>query len=383
MTILVKNIESTLSQLAPAMLKMDYDNVGLQVGDSSSKVKKILVSLNITSEVAEEAVKKKCDLIVSHHPLIFRPLKNIRAGEGNSDIIIKLVRNNISYIACHTNFDSVKQGVSFLLAEKIGLKNPKVLVTSKEIRKSSYIENYKLTVYVPKTHLFLLKKALAEAGAATIGEYDFCYFEQEGTGSFRPGIKATPHIGEKEKLSEITEIKLETIVPVRTVSSVIKALLQTHPYEEPAYDLYKLENDFQNYGLGAIGDLEKEVSMNEFLKIVTNKLKIDNVRFSRPENSKRIKRVAVMGGSGGDMWRKALSQGADAYLTAECDHHTFLDAKGKLFIVEATHQATEQFAVQGLTNYIKSKYANLEVVTSQEDCDPILYYNKINEVLNV
>ena len=373
----VADILKTLDDWIIPQVKWDNDSTGLQVGDKSQRVNKVMLAVNPTPEVMEEAVRKNCELVITHHPLFYHPMKRIVKGDFYADTAIVCIKNNISYAAYHTNLDLVKDGVSFALARELNLSKIKPLVPLSEISGVTIQENYKLTVYVPATHVDKIKKAISGSGGGTIGDYDYCFFESEGKGSFRPGNTTKPYLGEHGEISNVNEIKLETIVPSWRLDAVTTEMIKAHPYEEPAYDIYKLENPSENFGLGSIGELENEISLDDFLNLLKKVLGTENLRVAVHNKNRTIKKVAVAGGSCADYWRKAYAQKADIYLSSEFAHHTYLEAKRYINIVDASHHATEQFAVKRLHEYLSSNCKKIDIEISEIDKDPIsdCFYN--------
>ena len=370
----VANILKTLDNWIIPQIKWDNDSIGLQVGDKSQQVSKIMLAVNPTPEVMEEAAKKNCELVITHHPLFYHPMKRIVKGDFYADTAIACIKNNISYAAYHTNLDLVKDGVSFALARELNLSKIEPLVPLSEISGVTVQENYKITVYVPASHADKIKKTISASGGGTIGDYDYCFFESEGKGSFRPGNTAKPYLGKQGEISNVDEIKIETIVPGWQLDTVISEMIKTHPYEEPAYDIYKLENSSKNFGLGSIGELENEMNLEDFLNLLKETLGTENLRIAIHDKNQKIKRVAVAGGSCAGYWREAHTKKADIYLSSEFDHHTYLEAKRYLNIVDASHHATEQFAVKRLQEYLSFHYEKINIEISETDKDPVSDY---------
>ena len=357
---------------APKEISWQKDNVGLQVGSVKRKVTNILLSLELTDGVVEDAIKKNCNLIITHHPLLFHSLKRIDTlNDKNSRLIEKLIKNDITLYSAHTNLDFTKDGVSFELAKILNLKKINFLVNLKS-------NQNKLSVFVPITHINQVSKAIFEAGGGIIGEYSNCSFKTSGKGTFKGSGKTNPSIGKKENYEEVEEIKLEILVNSWKLRNVLNALFKVHPYEEIAYDIYPLENYNANYGAGAIGELEKPLPLNAFLTYISRKLNIKNFRFTEGKNT-RISKVAVCGGSGSDLIRNAINSGADAFITADIKYHTFHDSNREILLIDAGHYETEIHSLKEikkkLTNYINSNNSDIKIFKYNGSTNPIIFFN--------
>lgn len=349
----------------------EWDNVGLQIGSSSLEVKKILVALDVDENVVQEAVDNNVQLIISHHPLLMKGIKSINIDQPKGNLISKLIKNNISVYAAHTNLDSVQGGVNTILAEKLGLKNIDVLHI---VGSEKYV---KLVAYVPEGHQDTVRDAISEAGAGWIGNYSHCTFQVSGTGTFCPREGTNPYIGSEGELEHVGEKRLETIVPVEKLSEVVSSMISAHPYEEVAYDIYPLENQGPAYGLGRIGQLDEPIAFSEIVKLVKRTLNLDVVKTGGSQH-KLIKKVAVCGGSVGELWPVALAKGADAYITGDIKYHTAQDmtATGLSFI-DAGHYGTEVPVVEKVCVYLNEICAKenikVEVVKSKTQKEPFTY----------
>ncbi len=365
---LTKYLESWM----PSEIAWEKDNVGLQVGNLQNEIINILICLDVNPKVIEEAIQQKCNLIISHHPILFNPIKKIDTSKDTaSKIIQQLIKNDISLISYHTNFDFTKEGVSFQLAKIIGLQNIKFL--------SHLIDNqYKLVVFVPSDSVDKVSKAIFNYGGGIIGEYSNCSFQIQGNGTFKGSEKSNPTIGKKEKLEKISEIRLEVLVNQWDINSVISNMLKVHPYEEPAFDIYPLRNQNVNYGEGAIGDLPNELSTKDFLELVSNKLKVKFLRYTSGKNN-GIKRVAVCGGAGSALLNEAINNNADAFITADIKYHTFQDSQNKILLIDAGHYETEIVSLKELKikidKFLSVKKINTQVFIVKENTNPIKYFN--------
>lgn len=368
MKVKIQQIISIVEQLAPKYLAETWDNVGLQVGDPAGEASKVLVSLDVTNEVIEEAIQNDVDLVVCHHPLIFTPIKNLRFDTPLGLSLAKLIGNNIAVYAAHTNLDSAPKGVNALLAETIGL-------VFSEVLSPGLVEKLcKIVVFVPTGHEDAVRDAMAKAGAGWIGNYSHCTFQTAGTGTFKPLAGANPFLGEIGKLEKAEEFRIETIVPERAAAKVIKAMLKAHPYEEVAYDLYSLKNEGQAAGLGRVGRLPEAITLAELVERVKSGLGLSYVRVGgNPES--RVEKVALCGGSGASLLHKAAFKGANVLLTGDIKYHEALDilAQGMSFI-DAGHNGTERLIVPVLARYLREKAEEtklaVEIIESRVNTDP-------------
>ncbi len=363
------NIVKIIEDWAPESIAWDKDNVGLQVGSLQREVSNILLCLDVNEDVVREAAKLKCNLIISHHPLLFRPLKKIDVGKDqHSKIIEMLIKKNITLFSVHTNLDFTKDGVSFQLAKKLGLKNQKFLLNLSS-------NQNKISVFVPLKFADKVADAMHNTGAGIIGEYSNCSFRTVGTGTFKGSEKSNPEFGLKNKLETVEEIKIEVLVNSFDLDKVVAAMKKAHPYEEAAYDVYVLANKDINHGMGVIGNLEKELSDKQFLKLVSKSLKIKNFRYAKGKNS-GINKVAVCGGSGSDLLNTAIKSGADTFVTADVKYHTFQDAENKILLIDAGHYETEIHSLNEIKNKIeKSISEKIKIFKYKGSTNPIVFYN--------
>ncbi len=359
----IYEITSYLEQLAPLGLQESYDNAGLLIGAADREVKKALITLDVTGEVVEEALEHQCDLIIAHHPLIFKELKKIDYNSDTGKMIVNLVKGDIAVYAVHTNIDNVLEGVNGILAEKLGLHHVKILAP-----KSNTL--FKIAVFCPVAHANKVRQAMFDAGAGNIGNYDSCSFNSEGFGTFKASENADPFVGEAGELHKEKEIRIETVVPEYFLRSVISAMIAVHPYEEVAYDVFPLANEQQNVGAGIIGELPRETDGKEFLRFIKQQLNAAYLRHTEMIN-KPVKKVAVCGGSGSFLIHQAYRAGADIYITADVKYHEFFNYKGKMIIVDAGHYETEQFAKELLYAKLKGKFPNFALQISNTITNPI------------
>ena len=354
---------------APKSIAWEKDNVGLQVGSLRREAKNILLCLDVDEKVVDEAIQKNCNLIISHHPLLFRPLINIDVDrDKRSKIIEKLIKKDITLYSAHTNLDFTKDGVSFQLAKKLGLANQKFLL--------NHSPNLnKLIVFVPVDSVDKVAEAMHGAGAGVIGEYTYCSFRTTGTGTFKGSGKSNPKVGTKGKIEKVDEVKIEVLVNSFNISKVITAMKEVHPYEEIAYDIYPLQNENTNYGIGVIGELEKDLPVTEFLHLISKSLKIKNFRFSKGSKP-IIKKVAVCGGSCSDLLDTVIKSGADAFVTADIKYHTFQDAEDQILFIDAGHYETEIHSLNEIKVRIEKSLTNkIKIFKYSGTTNPIVFYN--------
>ena len=362
----VKDIIKCIENIAPLELQESYDNSGLIIGDAESKVSKALICIDVTENVIEEAIKNKCNLILSHHPLIFKKINKITNDHYTGRCIIKAVQHNISVYAAHTNLDSVKGGINSMLCEKIGLINTKILKSKKDILK-------KLVTFCPLNKADVVRKALFDCGAGHIGNYDSCSYNINGSGTFRALENANPYVGKKGKLHFENEIRIETIFPGYLEKIILKALFASHPYEEVAYDIYPLDNEFKQAGEGMIGELNKPMGVTDFLKHIKKITGCRSIRHSEL-TSKVIKKVAVCGGSGSYLIKDAISAGADMFITSDLKYHQFYETEGKIIISDIGHYESEQFVKDILVELLNKNFPTFAILVSREDKNPVHYF---------
>jgi len=362
----LKELCAYLDSAVPLSFQESYDNSGLQLGLPEMNITSALITLDVTEEVVDEAVSQKCNLIISHHPLIFTGIKKITGRTFTDRIIFKAIKNNIAVYSSHTNLDIFSAGVSRKMAEKLDLKEIKVL---------SPLEKrlLKLVTYVPEAHLDKVKDALFEAGAGVIGNYDNCGFSATGTGSFRGNNSTTPFVGEPGKVHFEKEVRFETVLYSHLRDNVIKALLSAHPYEEVAYDIYVLENKNIDAGLGCTGEFNSLVTETDFLKLVSSVFDAKGIRHSKL-TGKSVKKIALCGGSGVSLLNEAIATEADVFLTADVKYHNFFEAENKILLVDAGHFESEKFSTEIIKDLIIKKFPKFAVRFSETNTNPINYF---------
>ncbi len=358
-------IISYVDELAPFALQESYDNSGLQIGDPNKDIKAALLCIDITEDVLEEALRTESDLIISHHPLIFGTVKKLTGQNMSERIIERAIKNNVAILSVHTNIDSVLGGVNKKICDKMGLSNTKILSPVEG-------ELLKLVFFVPAGKAEEVRNVVFEAGAGVIGGYDCCSFNLEGEGGFRAGENTTPYVGDKGKIHYETEMRVETILPAFLKNKVIARLLEAHPYEEVAYDVYKLENHWDQSGMGMTGCFDEEMEEHDFLNAVKKVFNAACIRYTALRN-KKIKKVAVCGGSGSSLLQKAISSGSDAFITADVKYHQFFDAENNILLADIGHYESEQFTKELFYEYLTKKIPKFAVRLSEVNTNPINY----------
>jgi dinuclear metal center YbgI/SA1388 family protein len=362
----IKDVISEIEKFAPPAYQESYDNSGLLVGNKEERINGVLLSLDCVESVIDEAIKLKCNLIIAHHPIIFGGLKRLTGANYVERTVIKAIRNNIAIYAAHTNVDNVKGGVNAKIAEKLGLINLKILSPKKQLLK-------KLVTYVPPTHLEKVRASLFEAGAGNIGNYDNCSFNISGEGTFRGNENSDPFIGEKGKVSHEKEIRVEIIFEAIHESRILKNLLANHPYEEVAFDVYPLDNSYQNVGSGMTGEFEKPISETEFLNLLKKAFHLKMVKHT-PLLNKSVKKVAFCGGSGAFLIKSAINSGSDAYISADIKYHEFFDAESRILIADTGHFENEQFTPEIFYELIQKKFTTFATYLSKVNTNPVNYF---------
>lgn len=361
----IRDIVSSIEQIAPMSYQESYDNSGLIVGDYNQEVSGVVICLDVIESVVEEAIQLGANMIIAHHPIVFKGLKRFNGNNYVERTVMLAIKNDIAIYAAHTNIDSVRGGVSEKICDLIGLKNKKILSPVSEDLK-------KLVTFVPVDHADKVREALFIAGAGNIGNYDACSYTTEGIGTFRGGEDAKPFVGEKGEVHQEIEVRFETIFPKHLKGKIIGALLDHHPYEEVAYDIYALENNNSQAGLGMIGELETPENSVDFLKRIKEIFRSGCVRHTEIVK-KEVKKVAVCGGSGSFLLHKAMSAKADIFVTGDFKYHEFFDAEGKLIIADIGHYESEQFTRDIFYEIVTKKFPNFAVHISEINSNPINY----------
>jgi dinuclear metal center YbgI/SA1388 family protein len=362
----IKEIISFLESFAHPSLQEHYDNAGLITGDAGWECSGIICSLDATEEVVNEAIAKKCNLIVAHHPIIFSGLKKINGKNYVEKTIIAAIKNDMAIYAVHTNIDSVMEGVSGKMATMLGLKNISILSPKENILK-------KLITFAPPDKAEQIRKAVFSAGGGHIGNYSECSFNASGTGTFRPEAGTNPYVGEIGKQHLEEEIKIEVVFPFFLENDLIAAMKAAHPYEEAAFDIIPLSNHHQSIGFGLAGDLTASVSEIEFLSAIKQIFRVPVIRHTALLN-KPVKKVAVCGGAGSFLISNALAAGADAFITADIKYHEFFDANNRMLIADIGHYESEQFTIDLFKEVLEQKFPTFAILKTEVKTNPVNYF---------
>lgn len=361
----VSDVLSILAQLAPPAFQESYDNSGLLIGDSSMKITGVLICLDVTQDVLEECRKNKCNLIVSHHPIIFKPIRSLTEATPGEKLIRRIIQSDIAVIAVHTNLDNSSLGINMALAGKLGLRQVKILEPKRGMLR-------KLVVFCPVDSAEVVREAIFSAGAGMIGNYDCCSFNSGGLGSFRANSKASPYVGNKGKLHFENEVRIETIFPSFIENRLIECIRKAHPYEEVAYDIYPLENAYPIAGSGVIGSLPEPLSPAKIKELIRKKLKVQHLR-SSAYSREAVRSIAICSGSGAFLIPSAWKSGADAFLTADLKYHDFQMYDDQMLLIDAGHYETELIANEILKDALTKKFPNFAVLSSKSAKNPVNY----------
>jgi dinuclear metal center YbgI/SA1388 family protein len=363
----IKDILFEIEQFAPLVYQESYDNCGVQVGDINKEATGALLTLDVTEAVVEEAMALGYNLIIAHHPVIFSGLKSLTGKNYVERVILKAIKNDVTIYAAHTNLDNVQMGVNKKIADRLGLQQTRILAPVSG-------KLYKLFTYVPKEAEAALKEAFFNAGLGQIGAYSECSFGVNGTGTFRPSKNSNPAIGvaggERENVSEV---KLEVLVPQHLKSVAIATLQKNHPYEEVAYELIAIENENQTIGAGMIGELKEPMAATDFLRYLKTQMQTDCIRHTAI-HSATIQRVALCGGSGSFLLKQAMAAKADVFITGDYKYHQFFDAENRIMIADIGHYESEQFTIEIFSEILKEKFPNFATLFTKTNTNPVNYY---------
>ena len=362
---IIKNITDHIEELAPLAYAEGFDNVGLLVGNYNTEISGILVTLDTLEITIDEAIEKNCNLIISFHPIIFSGLKKLTGSTYVERVVMKAIKNDIAIYAIHTALDNSFKGVSAKMCDVIGLKNTQVLMPQKGNIK-------KLTTYVPVKDADELRDSLFIAGAGNIGNYENCSFNMEGKGTYKGNEDSNPTIGEKGNLHIEKETFISVIFEKHLERKIVKALFKNHPYEEVAYDIVSLDNIHQNIGMGMIGELDEAMDEAHFFKLLKNKFHLKSIKHSALSGNK-IKKVAVLGGSGSFAIEQAKKVGVDVFVTSDLKYHDFFKAENKIVLADIGHYESEQFTKNLLVDYLTKKFTNFAIILSEKNTNPINY----------
>lgn len=361
----IKEIVSALERFAPLPLQDGFDNAGVQIGLTDAEATGALLCLDVTEAVLDEAIALGYNLVIAHHPLMFKGCKSITGKDYVERCILKAIKNDIVVYAMHTNLDNARNGVNFKIAEKIGLKNLRVLAP----KENSLL---KLVTFVPVAEADKVRRALFAAGCGNIGNYDSCSYNSEGEGTFRANAEARPFCGEIGELHREPEVRIETILPVYKEREAVKALLNAHPYEEPAFDLYPLKNDWKQMGAGLVGELEEPETELEFLKRIKRIFEVECLRHNKL-SGREIEKVALCGGAGAFLLPEAIRSGADVFITGEIKYHDYFGHEEEILMAEIGHYESEQYTKEIFYSIIRDLFPNFTLQLSKINTNPIKY----------
>lgn len=369
MPLTLADVIQELERIAPCELQESYDNAGLITGRHDTLLTGVLCTLDCTEAVVMEAARRGCNLVVAHHPIVFRGLKRLNGNNHVERAVIAAIKNDIAIYAIHTNLDNVlHRGVNERIAQQIGLKADSLRILD-PVRERLI----KLTTFVPVEQAETVRQAIFDAGAGRIGRYDECSFNTEGLGTFRAGQGTNPFVGKHGERHTEAEQRIEVILPRHLKNAVMKALRAAHPYEEIAYDLIPLLNQWQEAGSGLVGDLPEPMPVADFLQLVKTRMEIGQLRYAEGDG-RTIRKVAICGGAGSFLIGKALQQ-ADAYLTADIKYHEFFEAENTLLLCDLGHFESEKFTINLLSDIIRDKFPNFAVLLSETETNPVKYYS--------
>jgi dinuclear metal center YbgI/SA1388 family protein len=364
-SIKIKDVTRYLEEWAPLSYQETYDNAGLITGDFSNDVSGVLVTLDCTEDVVEEAIQSQCNLIIAHHPIIFKGLKKLTGSNYVERTIIKALKHDIAIYAIHTNLDNVQSGVNRKICEKIGMKNVRILSA-----KDGTLN--KLVTFIPKENLDAVTSALYAAGAGQVGDYKNCSFQLEGTGTFLPTDSTDPYIGEKNKQTYVDEVRVEMLFQAYQKNQVLTALRKAHPYEEVAFYIFPLLNENQDVGSGMVGDLQQPMEPLDFLRSLKDKMNLNVIRYTALL-PRKVQKIAVCGGSGSFLLQKAIQANADFFVTADFKYHEFFDADGKIMIADVGHHESEVFTKDLIMDVLMKKFRTFAINFSKTPTNPISY----------
>ena len=362
----IQEVTEILETWAPLPNAEGFDNVGLLVGNANQEVSQILVAHDALENVVDEAIRKNCNLIVCFHPIIFSGIKQLTGKNYVERAVIKAIKNDVAIYAMHTALDNVPHGVNYGMSRALGLKDCSILIPKSETI-------YKLTTYVPHAFAKIVTDTLFEAGAGKIGQYDECSFMNTGEGTYKAGEGANPFLGEIGVQHQESETQIHITFEKRLESKVMAALLKSHPYEEVAYEITALENSNQHLGMGMIGTLPEALDASAFLDLIKKTFKTGGVRHSAILE-KKIKKVAVLGGSGAFGIKNAIRSGADAYVTSDLKYHDYYSAENRILIADVGHYESERFTKNIIADYLTEKIRNFAIILSEENTNPINYF---------
>lgn len=362
----IADVIRVLEEEAPLAYQESYDNCGLIIGNPETELTNALICLDSTEAIVEEAIQTGCNLIIAHHPIVFSGLKKINGKNYVERTVIKAIQNNIAIYAIHTNLDNIYSGVNQKIAQVLGLSNTYILSPKNNSLR-------KLSVFCPESHSEQVRLAMTQSGAGTIGNYDQCSFNSKGIGTFRANEKAKPFIGESNEIHHEPEVKVEVIFPFPLQENILRAMRSNHPYEEVAYDLFMLENKNQTLGSGMVGELSEEMSETEFLGLLKSRLGTSCVRHTALLG-KKVKKIALCGGSGSFLLKDAIREKCDFFVTADFKYHEFFDAENRIIIADVGHYESEQFTKELLRDFLMKKFRTFAPLLSSINTNPVNYF---------
>ena len=361
----IKEILAVIEQLAPIALQESYDNSGVQVGDVNQEAKGALLCIDVTEEVVDEAITLGCNLIVSHHPLAFRKFQSLTGKNYVERCMIKAIKNDMVVYAAHTNLDNANEGINCYLAKMLGLQNIRILAPQNN-------KLLKMVTFTPHSHVDQVRNALFNAGAGSIGDYDSCSYNLTGEGTFRGGENTHPFAGEVGTLHTEPEVRTEVILPNYKKEEVIRALIAVHPYEEPAYDIYALENQWTQAGSGIVGTLPEEMEEENFLYLIKDTFNLNTIQYSALRN-KSVRDVAICSGAGNFLIPRAIGYGADVFITGEAKYNDFYDVEDKILLAIIGHYESEVFTKNVFYDAVSEKYPTFALYMAGTDKNPVKY----------
>ncbi len=361
----IKEIIQTIEQLAPLQLQEDFDNSGVQVGDINREATGALLAIDLTEDVIDEAISLGCNLIISHHPIAFKSFKSLTGRNYVERCIMLAIKNDIVIYAAHTNLDNAFGGVNYKLAQMLELKNVKILQPKEDAL-------LKFVTTVPEQHAESVRNAIFNAGAGYIGNYDCCSYNLLGEGTFRAGDSSNPFVGEKGELHYENEVRIETVIPIMKKEEVLRALLAVHPYEEPVFDLFPIINEWGRHGSGVVGELPEPMPEQEFLYMLKDIFNLPTISHSKIQG-KDILDIAICGGSGSFLIPKAISYGADVFITGEAKYNDFYDVEDKILLAVVGHYESEICTKEIFYEIISEKFPTFALHKSAFDSNPVKY----------
>ncbi|MFE3869217.1 Nif3-like dinuclear metal center hexameric protein [Flavobacterium sp. LS2P90] len=361
----IKEIITFLEEMAPLDYAEDFDNVGLLVGDQEAEATGVLVCHDALENIIDDAIAKKCNLVVCFHPILFSGLKKITGKNYVERAVIKAIKNDVAIYAVHTALDNHQEGVNKVFCDALGLINTKILIP-----KQNFIR--KLVTYTIPENAEEVRNALFDAGAGNIGNYENCSFNSKGIGTYMGNEHSNPQVGERFEFVQGDEIKIEVTFEKHLENKILKALFKSHAYEEIAYEIYELQNKHQNIGLGMIGELKNPMKEKEFLLFAKEKMQADGIRHSN-FIGKEVKKIAVLGGAGSFAIKNAIQAGADVFLTADLKYHQFYEAENRLLLADIGHFESERYTKNYIVEYLRKKILNFAVILSEENSNPVKY----------